>query len=367
VKVLITGGTGYVGSHTTAAVLRRGHEVRLLVRDPSRVPAALEPLGVDLRALEIVTGDVTDAASVAAAVDGVTAVVHLAQVFSMDSRDFPKIRRINVPGTQNVLSAARRAGADPIVFGSSTAALLPSREPLTTDSPPGPAGRSIPAYFASQSAAERIARRHQDEGAPITNVYLVGMLGPHDPHMGDQLTRLRNAVLGRLRFPPKGGFSLNDVRDSAALLAQTLTPGLGPRRYIPAAHYVPTHRYIHTIEDAIGRHLPVVHPPARPARVLCRMTDVVQHVVPWHIPAEYTAAFMCSCEARVSDTLPAAPLGVGARPLSETIGDSIRWLYQQGLLTTRQAGMSASAMLSRQTHPRRVHEYAGSNERNGYR
>jgi nucleoside-diphosphate-sugar epimerase len=321
--------------------------VRLLVRDASRVRTALEPLGVDPGTLEIVTGDVTDARSVAAAVDGVDSVMHLAQIFSMDSRDFRKMRTINVPGTQNVLDAARRAGADPIVHASSTAALLPSREPLTTDSPPGRPGWTIPPYFATQAAGERIARRHQDEGAPVTIVNLLGMLGPHDPHLGDQLTRLRNAILGRLRFPPKGGFTVNDVRDTAALLAATLTPGLGPRRYIPIGHYMTTHEYILAIEDAIGRHLPVVHPPARPAMVLCRAVDVVQHVVPWHIPAEYTAAFMCSCDARLSDTLPAAPLGVAPRPLAETMGDSIRWLYQQGLLTARQAGISESAVLSR--------------------
>lgn len=345
VKVLITGGTGYIGSHTTAAVLSRGHEVRLLVRDASRVPAALGPLGVDPGKLEIVTGDVTDAGSVTDAVDGVDSVMHLAQIFSMDSRDFRKIRRINIPGTQHVLDAARRAGADPIVYGSSTAALLPSREPLSTDSPLAKPGWATPPYFAAQSAAERIARRHQEEGAPVTIVNLVGVLGPHDPHMGDQLTRLRNAVLGRLRFPPKGGFTISDVRDTADLLAETLTPGLGPRRFIPAGHYLPTHRYIRAIEDAIGRRLPAVHPPARAAMVLCRAVDVVQHVVPWHIPAEYTAAFMCFCDARLSDTMPTAPLGVAARPLPETIGDSIHWLYEQGLLTARQAGITEAAVL----------------------
>jgi dihydroflavonol-4-reductase len=346
VKVLITGGTGYIGSHTVAAVLSREHEVRLMVRNPSRVPAALEPLGVDPGKLEIVTGDVTDARSVDAAADGVDAVMHLAQIFSMDSRDFKKIRNINIPGTENVIGAARRVGADPIVYGSSTAALLPSKAPLSTDSPLGPTNWTIPPYFAAQSAAERIVRRHQDEGAPITIVNLVGVLGPHDPHMGDQLTRLRNAVLGRLRFPPKGGFTISDVRDTAALLAETLTPGLGARRFIPAGHYLETHRYISAIEDAIGRRLGVVHPPARAAMVLCRAVDVVQHVVPWHIPAEYTAAFMCFCEARLADTMPKAPLGVEARPLAETIGDSIRWLYEQGLLTARQAGISEAALVS---------------------
>ena len=45
-KVMVTGGTGFVGSHTVAEVIRAGHDVKLLVRDPSRISSALEPLGV---------------------------------------------------------------------------------------------------------------------------------------------------------------------------------------------------------------------------------------------------------------------------------------------------------------------------------
>lgn len=340
-KVLITGGTGYVGSHTVAAVTRQGHKVRLLVRDAARVRPALEPLGVDTDTVETVVGDVTDPAAVAAAVDGSDAVIHLASVFSMDSRDVRRMRMVNVPGTELVLAEARRAGADPIIYPSSYAALLPSPKPLTTNLPPGPRNWATPPYFAAQSEAEELARRHQAEGAPVVIVNLLAVLGPHDPHVGDQLTRVRNAVLGRLKFPPEGGFSVNDVRDVAALLAAALTPGMGPRRFIPAGHYVSTRTYIATIEDVTGRRIRVVHPPARGALVLCRMVDVVQHVVPWHIPAEYTAAYMCYCDARIDPSMPAAPLGVGTRPLSEIIADSISWLHEQGLITAEQAGKAA--------------------------
>jgi dihydroflavonol-4-reductase len=342
VKILITGGTGYVGSHTVAAVLGRGHQVRLLVRDPGRIAPAVRPLGADPAVLEPVTGDITDPRSVEQAVNGVDAVIHLAQVFSMDSRDFRRIRRVNVPGTRLVLNAARRAGADPIVYVSSYAAMLPSKTPLETGSPPGKITFATPAYFAAQSEAEQIARQHQAEGAPVTIAYLLATLGPHDPNMGDQMTRLRNAVLGRLRFPPMGGFCIDDVRDVAALLAETLTPGLGPRRYFPPGHRVSTPEYVAAIGAAVGRRLRAVHPPPGPALALCRTVDVVQHVVPWHIPAEYSAAFMCACDARVSTAEPVAPLGVSGRPLAEIITDSIRWLHETGRLTTRQAGAAVT-------------------------
>ena len=73
-RVLITGGTGLVGSHTVAAVERAGHEPRLLVRDPARMPRA---------GLDHVVGDVTDGDSVAKALDGCDAVLHAASVVSL--------------------------------------------------------------------------------------------------------------------------------------------------------------------------------------------------------------------------------------------------------------------------------------------
>src|SRR5262245_525087 len=66
--VLVTGGTGYVGSHTVAALTRAGHRVRVLARSPDRVAAALEPLGVS--GIETSIGDVTDPVAVEGALGG---------------------------------------------------------------------------------------------------------------------------------------------------------------------------------------------------------------------------------------------------------------------------------------------------------
>src|SRR6266536_214253 len=74
VKVLVTGGTGLVGSHTAAAIVRAGHDVRLLVRRPEQVPASLGPLGLEVS--DVVVGDVLDERAVSRAVEGCAAVVH---------------------------------------------------------------------------------------------------------------------------------------------------------------------------------------------------------------------------------------------------------------------------------------------------
>jgi dihydroflavonol-4-reductase len=86
-RVLITGGTGFVGSHTVAALVEAGHQVRLLVRAAHRVAPAVVPLGLQAGDLDTIVGDVTDPAVVDQVVAGCQAVVHAGSVYSLDSRD----------------------------------------------------------------------------------------------------------------------------------------------------------------------------------------------------------------------------------------------------------------------------------------
>jgi dihydroflavonol-4-reductase len=99
--VVVTGGTGYVGSHAIAALAKAGHQIRVLARSPDTVPAALTPLGVDR--VDTVTGDVTDSDAVERALEGADAVLHAASVFSMDPRRADEMRAVNVRGTDTVL------------------------------------------------------------------------------------------------------------------------------------------------------------------------------------------------------------------------------------------------------------------------
>jgi NAD(P)-dependent dehydrogenase (short-subunit alcohol dehydrogenase family) len=103
-RVLVTGATGYLGSHAAAAVVRSGHDVRALVRSPDRVATSLGPLGVSVP--DVAVGDITDPASIEAALTGCDAVVHAASVYSLDPRDAPVIAATNVRGTETVLGAA---------------------------------------------------------------------------------------------------------------------------------------------------------------------------------------------------------------------------------------------------------------------
>jgi dihydroflavonol-4-reductase len=339
-RVLVTGGTGYVGSHTVAALRAQGHEVRLLVRDPRRVSAALTPLGVPAADLGTVVGELTDPAAGHPAVRGCEAVVHAGSVFSLDSRDARRIREVNVRGTALVLGAAHRAGLDPIVYVSSVVALLqPNGQSLTPDSPTGhPPGP----YLGSKAEAERVARRHQEAGAPVVITYPGVVYGPHDPHLGDGLRRLRNVLKGRYPIVPSGGCPIVDVRDVAKVHAAVLEPGRGPRRYLASGTFMRPADLVAGIAAVTGRRLPTITMPARMMLPVARVVQLVQLATPVHIPVEFEAIYFCRCANRCDDTKARQELGVVPRDLLVTLADSVRWLVQQGHIAAREAGMLAT-------------------------
>jgi len=142
--ILVTGGTGLVGARLLPRLRDAGHDCRALVRPGRTVPEGIEP----------VEGDLLDPTTLAAAVDGVTAVVHLAALFRTPDDD--AIWSANLDGTRNLI-AATKAGAPEARFVMASTILVydedatrPSRE----DDPTTPEA----AYPASKVVAERELR-----------------------------------------------------------------------------------------------------------------------------------------------------------------------------------------------------------------
>jgi nucleoside-diphosphate-sugar epimerase len=261
-------------------------------------------------------GDVTDPAAVDQAVRDREAVVHAGSVFSFDSRDTGRIRQVNVRGTDLVLGTAQRAGLDPIVYISSVVALLPpGGQTLTPDSP---VGRPPGPYLGSKAEAERVARRYQEAGAPVVITYPGAVLGPHDPHLGDQLRRARNILKGRYPISPSGGLSIVDVRDVAAVHAAVLAPGRGARRYLASGTFVRFADLVAGFAAVTGRRLTTITLPARMLLPAARVVHLVQHVTPVHIPVEFEGAYFIGCAARCDDTKTRQELGVApTRPAGD--------------------------------------------------
>jgi nucleoside-diphosphate-sugar epimerase len=343
--VSVTGGTGFVGAHSVAAIVRAGHRVRLLARDESTVDRALGPLGVDHTRVDVVTGDVLVETSVARLVRGADAVLHAASVYSFDSRQRAAMRETNERGTELVLEAARRAGVNPIIHVSSVGALFPARDRVISED--SPVGTPRETYLASKAGAERVARRHQEQGVPVIITYPPALLGPHDPKLGDQVGRLRNVLRGLMPMWPLGGLPLGDVRDTAELHASLLTDRAGANRFFGPSHYLTTRQFVRAVREVTGRRLPTVYLPARAMFPVGLLVNAVQRIWPWHIPAEYGALYTAACATRVGEN--AGTNGITATPIEETLLDTVRWLHENGHLTNRQAGVPRRQLTSVET------------------
>ncbi|MGN9908950.1 SDR family NAD(P)-dependent oxidoreductase [Phytohabitans sp. LJ34] len=336
-RVLVTGGTGFVGSHTVGALVAAGHEVRLLVRSPDRIAPALRPLGVTEH-IDHVVGDVTDPDSVGRAVAGCDAVLHAAAVYDLDARAHRAIGRTNVAGAETVLRAAVEAGCDPVVHVSSFVALLRRRATVTPDSA---LSQVRGGYIGSKVAAEAVARQLQQDGAPVVIVQPGAVLGPDDPHLGDGSRRLRDILRGRYPMWPNGGLHTVDVRDVARVHAAVLSPGAGPRRYLVPGQFVDGRTMFATLRALTGRRLSHLVMPAATILPVTRAATVVQRMVPFHLPLEYEGALLTSYGMRCDDSRTREELGIHPRALRQTYWDTVRWLNQAGHLTNRQAGAVA--------------------------
>lgn len=331
-KIAVTGGTGFVGSHSVAALLGAGHEVRLLARNPDRVRPALEPLGVDPARVEIAVADVTDRAATRAALEGVDAALHAASVYSFDPRRAEEIARTNDEGVRNVLELGVELKLDPIVHVSSILALLRAdrvEDQLTPDSPPG---NSPFPYCAAKARQEEFAQALQAGGAPVVITNPGGVWGPHDPYDGESQQIARAALRGRmLMLPPAMRIPVVDIRDLASVHAALMVPGRGPRRYL-AARSVDGRELARLVTRANGRELPVWPAPAPMARAFGALGDFLRSTTGFDLGVNGESIWVGLRGVRVDSSRTESDLGVRLRPTEETVEAQIRWMREAGRL-----------------------------------
>jgi len=323
-KVLVTGGTGFVGSHSVRALLAAGHQVRLLVRNRAKAT---------VQGVELADGDVTDRAAVARAVAGCDAVLHGASVYSFLRSKYGEMRRINVAGTRIVLEAGLAAGCNPVVHVSSFVALLggtPRGATLTADSP---LGDPLGVYAKTKRDSDAVARELQAQGKPVVITYPGGVWGPEDPYLGESCQMALHIAKGQVPLTTTGRFCVVDVRDVAAVHAGAMKRHDRPRRY-PAFGHPTRHSDVHAMVcRAAG--VRRANLPSPPLVALANLPFLwLMSLLAPGAGMSIDGAYIASRDNGASNDASERELGVTFRPAEESIGDTVAWLKAAGHLRT---------------------------------
>ncbi|MEU1268360.1 aldehyde reductase [Streptomyces sp. NPDC005799] len=264
--VLVTGGSGFLGSRVIAQALGEGYQVRTTVRTADReaqVRRDVEAMGVDAgERLVFVVADLTADEGWAEAVAGCRYVLHTASPFPGGEPDHED--DLIVParqGTLRVLRAARDAGVERVVVTSSFAAVGYGRpateQPFTEDDWTDP-DSDIPAYIRSKALAERAAWdfvEHEGNGLQLATIAPVGIFGPvvGNDH-SSSINMITGLFSGTMPGLPRLHFAVVDVRDAADLHLKAMTdPRAAGERFIAAAgDAVSLHQIARAIRDRLG-------------------------------------------------------------------------------------------------------------------
>ena len=339
-RVLVTGATGFVGSHTVVALLDRGHRVRVLARTPDKVPRVLEPLGVDPADVEVAPGGMTDAVAVRDALAGCDAVLHAAA--QVDFAPGGADHDANVVGTRTVVGEAVHGGIDHVVYTSTIGAYVPTEHETLT--PQSRLAEPTTAYGRSKRDAEELVRTWQADGAPITTVVLGSVYGPTSPHLDGSFLALRGA-LETMMIELPGGLGVIDVRDVAALLAEVVGHGTGPSRHMAGGRFVTWADWSTYLSRAVGREIPS-QPMALDEIVamggqLDRRRAAGETI---DVPLSEEAALAMGEGVPTDDRRTLQVFGLEYRDVVTTLRDQVRWMVASGHLDPDLAPAVADAV-----------------------
>lgn len=312
---LLTGASGFVGSHVARALAARGDELRVLARRSSK----LDHLA-DLE-LDRATGDITDRRAVRRAMQGVSRVFHVAGSTSLKSQDRAAVWETNVKGTRVVLESALDAGVERVVHTSSVSAIgaADSRRPID-ESAAFELGHLGITYVNSKHEAEVEALRIGARGLPVVIVNPSYVLGPDAPS-GSSMDLVKRFLLRRIPAYVDGGLNIVDVRDVAAghLLADE--HGTVGERYILSARNFTLDRLFADLGRISG-----VDPPALklPGPLLLAALEAGLRAR-MRLPAAPDEVRSAMLWWTFKNTKAKRELGFDPRPHEETLEEAVAW------------------------------------------
>ena len=323
----MTGATGFVGAAVARRLLSGGHQVRVLVR-PNSDRGNLDGLDV-----EVVTGDLTDPASLARAATGCDALFHVAADYRLWTRDPAAMMRTNVEGSRDMVRAAAEAGCTRIVYTSSVATLglNGNGDPADEDTPVAFEHMIGPYKQSKFRAEEAVMRLVRDEGAPVVIVNPSTPVGPRDIKPTPTGRMIVEAASGRMPAYVDTGLNIVHVDDVAEGHMAAFERGEVGERYILGGDNMALSAILAEIAAICGRRAPTVRLPVAALMPLACAAEAWTRIRGRGEPfVTIDGLRMARKKMYFSSARAARHLGYTPRDAGEAFRDAVAWFREKG-------------------------------------
>ncbi len=335
---LVTGATGFLGSHVAQQLVGRGERVRALVRASSNL-RAIEGLP-----LERVAGDLRDSASLGRALEGVQMVYHVAADYRLWARDPREIYESNVTGTRNLLEAARAAGVERFIYTSTVATVaVPRPGALPNEATEAGLDEMIGNYKRSKFLAEEEAFRAVDRGLPVVIVNPTTPVGPGDWKPTPTGRVLVNFLNGRMPAYVDTGMNLVPVEDAAAGHLLAAERGRVGERYILGGQNLTLKEVLAALAQITGCPAPRVRLPHAVALAAAYADHVVSRLLNREPQIPLEGVRMARHKMFVDCSKAQRELGFAPGPVLAALERAVRWYEANGYVAGRPAERLARA------------------------
>jgi dihydroflavonol-4-reductase len=322
---LVTGATGFVGSHVARQLVTEGHAVRILIRRTSNL-AALEGLNV-----ERLEGDLRDGSSLEHAMRGVRRVFHVAADYRLWTRHPEEIYESNVQGTKGLLEAAKRAGVEKFVYTSTVATIaVPRPGPLPNEETRATVDEMIGHYKRSKFLAEQEAMRSAAEGLPVVIVNPTAPVGPGDWKPTPTGRILLDFLNGKMPAYVDTGLNVVAVEDVAAGHLLAAEKGRIGERYILGARNMTLKQILEALSAITGRPAPRLRLPHAVALAAGYADEWYSRLAGREPQIPVEGVKMSRHRMFVESTKAERELGYQPSPVEAALERAVRWYEQNG-------------------------------------
>jgi dihydroflavonol-4-reductase len=326
-RALVTGATGFVGAAVARALLRERWAVRALARSGS------DRRNLEALAVEVVTGDLADRASLDRAIADCTALFHVAADYRLGARDPGQLYQTNVDGTRAILEAARAAGVARVVYTSSVACVgLPSDGSPGREDTPVSVTDMIGHYKRSKFLAEQLVREAAGAGVPVVIVNPSTPIGPGDVKPTPTGQLVLDAANGRMPAYVDTGLNIVHVDDVAAGHLLAYHGGRIGERYILGGQDMSLREILRDIAQLTGRRPPSIRLPRSALLPFAYVAEFIAGLTGGRTRLTVEGLRMARKRMFFSSDKAVRELGYRWRPPIEAFADAIGWLREQGLL-----------------------------------